>query len=68
VTIPATTRLFLVTGFCGAFTTMSSFVYETDQLMRNGQSMHALVYFAATLLGSFALFFTGYFAMKIIFK
>lgn len=66
--IPSTTRLFLITGFCGAFTTMSSFVYEVDQLMRDGQSAQAFLYFGSTLLGSFALFFAGYSLMKLFFR
>jgi len=68
ITIPPAARLFLITGFCGAFTTMSSFVYETDQLLKTGESLQAAIYFGGTLLGSFALFFAGYFAMKMILR
>lgn len=68
ITIPSPIRLFIITGFCGGFTTMSSFVYEVDRLLRNGQSMQAFFYFGSTIAGSFALFFAGYFLMKVIFK
>jgi CrcB protein len=68
VSISPASRLFIVTGFCGALTTMSSFVYETDRIFRGGQSMQALVYFLATLAGSFTIFFAGYFLTKLVFK
>jgi CrcB protein len=68
VTISSASRLFIITGFCGALTTMSSFVYETDRLFRDGQALHAVSYFVATLIGSFALFFAGYLLMKVVFK
>jgi CrcB protein len=30
-------RVFILTGFLGAFTTFSAFIFETDQLMESGQ-------------------------------
>jgi fluoride exporter len=68
VAISSASRLFLVTGLCGGLTTMSSFVYETERLLQDGQTFHAAGYFAATLTGSFALFFIGYFVMKAVFR
>lgn len=68
ITIPSSTRLFLITGFCGAFTTMSSFVYEVDRLMKNGEMLQATFYFGSTLLGSFIVFFAGYYLMKLLFR
>lgn len=42
-------RLLLATGFCGGFTTMSAFSYETLVLVRDGQLGFALGNVAATL-------------------
>lgn len=47
-------RLVLGTGFLGGFTTYSTFVVETDLLVRSGQSATALVYVAATVAGGLA--------------
>lgn len=35
-------RLIILTGFMGAFTTFSTFMFETGQLMREGQYLWAL--------------------------
>lgn len=53
------TRLFLATGFCGGFTTMSSFVYELAQFLRSGELYFAAVYFGLTLVGAMVLFYLG---------
>ncbi|TCK83641.1 fluoride efflux transporter CrcB [Albibacterium bauzanense] len=46
-------RLFLVTGFCGGYTTFSSFSFENVQLMSDYQIFTMLLY----TLGSLALGF-----------
>lgn len=46
-------RLFLVTGFCGGYTTFSSFSFENVQLMSDHQIFTMLLY----TLGSLALGF-----------
>jgi fluoride exporter len=55
--ISARLRLILLTGFMGAFTTFSSFGFETATLLRNEQWMIALANVAAqNILGIGAVF------------
>ena len=49
----------LTVGFCGAFTTMSTFGYETTTLLADGQYGRAGVYLAATLVGCIGAVATG---------
>lgn len=43
-------RAFLATGFCGAYTTFSTFGVETDQLVSNGDVGLAELYVLTTLV------------------
>ncbi len=61
-------RLLLATGFCGGFTTMSSFAYETAQFVRENEYLHAGEYLALTLAASFAAFYAGSLAVKLLFR
>ena len=47
----ATTRLFVATGFCGAYTTFSTFSYETIGLVQRGAVGLATLYVAASVVG-----------------
>jgi CrcB protein len=52
-------RVFLMTGFCGALTTFSAFIFEVDALTR-AQAQNAVVYILASILLGFALFRAGH--------
>lgn len=52
-------RVLLMTGFCGAFTTFSTFILETSNLFKDGETLRALFNVAASLAGGFVLFRLG---------
>lgn len=53
-------RLFLMVGFCGGFTTFSSFSSENFMLMQNGQVVTVLIYTALSILLGFLAVYLGY--------
>jgi len=52
-------RLFLGAGFCGGFTTMSTFSYETLALLRDGSVVAGMSNIGATLLSCLAAVWLG---------
>ncbi len=47
-------RLFVATGFVGAYTTFSTFEYETERLVESGATAWALLYVTASVAAGFA--------------
>ena len=59
-------RLFLATGFCGGFTTMSSMVYESMQMFRSGEYLHGSLYAGVTVAGSALAFLAGAVGVRML--
>jgi CrcB protein len=61
-------RLLLATGFCGGFTTMSSFVYELGQFVQDKEYFYASSYIVATLAGAGLAFVLGLFISEMMLR
>lgn len=61
-------RLLLATGFCGGFTTMSSFIYELGQFIQDKEYFFASSYFVATLAGAGIAFTLGLLISNLILR
>jgi CrcB protein len=53
------TRLLVTTGFCGGYTTFSTFSYETARLIEDGDWVRAGSYVTASVVLSIAATFVG---------
>jgi len=56
----AQTRLFLLVGALGGFTTFSTFGFETFALLRDGQELRAVINIAAQVILGLSAVATGY--------
>jgi fluoride exporter len=59
ISIPADWRIGVTVGFFGAFTTFSTFSWETVHLLDDGDWMRALIYAGASFLGGLFLLKLG---------
>ena len=57
--VSAETRALLTTGFCGGYTTFSTFSYETIALVEDGDYRRAAFYVVASVVLSLAATFLG---------
>jgi len=61
-----TERLLLITGFCGAYTTFSTFILETSHLAADGEFLYSLVNVVLSVAAGFVLFRLGAWVGKVI--
>ncbi len=59
-------RLFLTVGFCGGFTTFSTFMNDNFQLIKGENFFYRSVYLAASIIGGYLLLFLGYSLIKLL--
>jgi CrcB protein len=59
-------RLFLTVGFCGGFTTFSTFMNDNFQLIKGENFFYMSVYLAASIIGGYLLLFLGYSLIKLL--
>jgi fluoride exporter len=59
VTIPPEWRIGITTGFFGAFTTFSTFSWETTRMLEDGEWTRASAYVLASVIGGLAAVFLG---------
>ncbi len=65
LSIPIETRLFVMTGICGGFTTFSAFSLQTLELLRNGRCDQAAINVLLSVLLCFLAVAAGYYAASL---
>ena len=55
----ADARLVLTTGFCGGFTTFSTFMSENSALLKDGNHLYLVLYLLASIIVGFLALLLG---------
>ena len=65
--ISAEVRILIATGFCGGFTTFSSFAYENVKLLQDGEFFNTALYTLLSLFIGLVAVYLGILFTKLIF-
>ena len=57
-------KLFLIVGFCGGFTTFSTFMNENTLMIKEGNFFSSLLYTGSSFFLGFIMLYVGYWLVK----